>query len=346
MKNSASNLTTIQVLQVQAVQILPPVTAALSKLGYAEIVHQRIAQQNTDQNGSANVYVSDVAYQGLIRAQQSQFGRVMIIWQLDTHRMQQELGLPYEVGILKELNHLCLSQTHAKPVSFIAPPVLSYEALQIQVLQQSWQLSLLTMPYYTNGSLASLIDGKKHRSLIDKHKQQLILQAAHLINNLHQVGWLHNDIKPSNILLEILQANDADNSSISFRLLLNDFALAERFERADENNRVDSHKSAGTPAYLAPERWQGQSATLQSDIYAFGIMMYQLLIGERPFKVASQSSEPLRDWALQHCQQPIPSLPIEYEHYQTIINRALAKHVEKRYRSMEEVLRDLKKLHQ
>ncbi|WP_201575046.1 protein kinase [Psychrobacter sp. H8-1] len=342
MKDSVSNLASIPALQVQAVQILPPVTAALSKLGYAEIVHQRIAQQNTEQN----VYDNDTIYQGLTRAQQSQFGRVMIKWQLDTHRMQQKLGLPYEVGILKELNHLCLSQTHAKPVSFIAPPVLSCEALQIQVLQQSWQLSLLTMPYYTNGSLASLIDGKKHRSLIDKHKQQLILQAAHLINNLHQVGWLHNDIKPSNILLEILQANDADNSSISFRLLLNDFALAERFERADENNRVDSHKSAGTPAYLAPERWQGQSATLQSDIYAFGIMMYQLLIGERPFKVASQSSEPLRDWALQHCQQPIPSLPIEYEHYQTIINQTLAKHVEKRYRSMEEVLRDLKNLHQ
>ena len=338
MKNSASNPTTLQALQAQATQILPPLAAALSKLGYAEIAHQRIAQQNTDRNGYANTYVSDAVYQGLTRAQHARFGSVMIKWQLDANRMQEESGLPYEVGVLKELNLSGLSHTDNKSVSSIAPPILTCDTLQLDILQQSWQLNILIMPYYTNGSLAQQLAGKTQYLLTDKYKQQLIQQTAQLINSLHQVGWLHNDIKPSNILLEGLQANDADNSSISFHPLLTDFALAERLDMAHAN------KSAGTPAYLAPERWQGQSATLQSDIYAFGIMIYQLLVGERPFKIAPQSSEPLRDWALQHCQQPIPSLPIEYEHYQTIINRALAKHREKRYSSMDEVLRDLQNL--
>lgn len=343
MKNSASNPIAIQALQSSAMQILPPLTAMLTKLGYAEIVHQRIAQQNNEQKPPVTV-VSALCYQGLTRAQHPQFGRVMIKWQLDANRMQQELGLPYEVGILKELNPSHFSQTDTEHVSSIAPPILAWDMLQLEVLESSWQLNTLTMPYYANGSLASLIDGKKQYLLTDQYKPLLILQAAQLISSLHQVGWLHNDIKPSNILLERLPANPADSSIYSLNLLLTDFALAERLEMVHANKNIHTSKSAGTPAYLAPERWQGQSATVQSDIYAFGIMMYQLLIGERPFKSAPQCTDPLRDWARQHCQQPIPSLPIEYQHYQPIITRALAKHVEQRYRSMREILRALQNL--
>ena len=172
------------------------------------------------------------------------------------------------------------------------------------------------------------------------------MQSAYLISHLHNIGWLHNDIKPSNILLDGFMPNHADNSSITPDLLLTDFALAEAInddiaQNSDKNSTGDS---AGTPAYLAPERWQGQGATLQSDIYAFGIMMYQILTGERPFKIDNQSSEPLREWAIQHCQQPIPTLPLEYSGYQGIIDKALAKRVERRYQSMEDIVVDLERL--
>ena len=140
--------------------------------------------------------------------------------------------------------------------------------------------------------------------------------------------------------------NHADIGGIVPNLLLADFALAEPINNGitQINKKNSTENNAGTPAYLAPERWQGQGATLQSDIYAFGIMLYEILAGERPFKIDNPSGAPLREWTTQHCQQPIATLPLEYSRYQRIINKALAKRIEKRYPSMEEIVMDLKKL--
>jgi serine/threonine-protein kinase len=73
-------------------------------------------------------------------------------------------------------------------------------------------------------------------------------------------------------------------------------------------------------------------------------MLYEILAGERPFKIDNPSGAPLREWATQHCQQPIATLPLEYRRYQRIINKALAKRIEKRYQSMEEIVMDLERL--
>ena len=73
-------------------------------------------------------------------------------------------------------------------------------------------------------------------------------------------------------------------------------------------------------------------------------MMVEILTGKRPFQISANSNDKLKAWAIQHCQQPIPTLPLEYSHYQGIINKALAKRVERRYQSMEEVLKSLEQL--
>ncbi|AMN49937.1 serine/threonine-protein kinase [Psychrobacter sp. P2G3] len=329
MKNSASNPPTIQAitqtLRMQAEELLPKVSNVLTKLGYHEISHQRISQQNDDQNQ----HVKTTNYQGLTRARHSQFGRVMIKWEL-SHDINHKLStLSYEVAALTAVSHSQSTQS-------IVPPALAFETVYVNVLQQRWQLNLLAMPYYENGSLAPQLSNKKYPLLSDEKKQQIIKQVARLIANLHKAGWLHNDIKPSNVLLDSFLQNSADNSNIMPNLLLTDFTLAENVDKPSTAN------PAGTPAYLAPERWQGQGATVQSDIYAFGIMLYEVLTGARPFKIDNQSCESLNEWAIQHCQQSIPTLPLEYQGYQGIINKALAKRVERRYRSMEELLKDLK----
>ena len=132
---------------------------------------------------------------------------------------------------------------------------------------------------------------------------------------------------------------DTMSNSLTPRLLLTDFALSQRMTMANSQPNP-----AGTPAYLAPERWQGQGATVQSDIYAFGVMMVEILTGKRPFQINTDSREKSKAWAIQHCQQPIPTLSAEYSCYQGIIDKALAKRVEKRYQEMDKILIDLKLL--
>ncbi len=350
MKNSASNPSTEkacakhasierrsskQALQTQAQKTLPVLTTIFSSLHYREIAHQRLSQQSD----SGAVY-----YQGLTRSQHPQFGQVMIKWQLSADTNHDSADLAYEAEVLKSIN-ISISENS---LPAIAPPILAYDNVTIQILKPSSQLIVLVMPYYPNGSLASQLNSQNHSRLTDVQKHHFIVQSALLVAKLHNTGWLHNDIKPSNILLDGFMPNHADNSSITITpdLLLTDFALTEVInddvaQNSDKNNTGDS---AGTPAYLAPERWQGQGATLQSDIYAFGIMMYETLTGERPFNIDNQSGEPLREWAIQHCQQPIPTLPLEYSHYQYIVDQALAKRVERRYQTMAEIVVDLERL--
>lgn len=333
MQNSASNRLIIQALQAQAQQLLPLITQALSALQYSEIVHQRIAQQNAlKTRGAETKTTATICYQGLTRAKHPQFGSVMIKWQLNTFENHDLSGLTHEYDVLKSLNALLQNQSAQKP---FVPSVLTCEKISIQAMEQSQQLTALVMPYYPNGNLAKQLTSQNGPSLTDNHKHRFIKQAAYLVAKLHHAGWLHNDIKPSNILLDAALENGGHNRSKMPDLVMIDFALAEMIHQFINSN------PAGTPAYLAPERWQGQRATIQSDIYAFGIMMVEILMGERPFKIAAESIDPMIDWATQHCQQPVPKLPSEYSSYQFIVDGALAKRVEKRYQSMDEVLANL-----
>lgn len=348
MKNSASNPSTEkacakhvsterrsskQALQTQAQKILPVLTTIFSSLHYSQIAHQRLSQQSD--SGAAN-------YQGLTRSQHPQFGQVMIKWQLSADSNKESADLVYEAEVLKSIN-ISISENN---LPAIAPPILAYDNVTIQILKPSSQLTILVMPYYPNSSLAIQLNSRNHSRLTDIQKHHFIVQSALLVAKLHNIGWLHNDIKPSNILLDGFMPNHADNSSIVPDLLLTDFTLAEAINHdvAKNSDKNSTRDSAGTPAYLAPERWQGQGATLQSDIYAFGILLYETLTGERPFNIDNPSGEPLREWAIQHCQQPVPTLPLEYSRYQSIINKALAKRVERRYQSMEEIVVDLERL--
>ena len=335
MKNSASipcvvPAETKRTLRTQAQQILPALTVFFSSLNYSEILHQRLSQQGNS---------SELDCQGLTRAQHPQLGRVMIKWQLCADTSQNSTDLAYEAEVLKSINDLSNNQNSLQnSLSAIAPPILAYENITLQILGQLQQLTIFVIPYYPNGSLANQLSAQKHVLLTEAQKHQYILQSAYLIHHLHSIGWLHNDIKPSNILLEGSLPNNADVSRITFDLLLTDFALARTLYQPSVAN------IAGTPAYLAPERWQGCGTTAQSDVYAFGILMYEILVGERPFTVDAQSSEPAIAWATRHCQQSVPSLPLEYRHYQGIVDKALAKRTGKRYQNMKEVLRDLEKL--
>jgi len=338
MENSASNPSITQALQAQAIQLLPIITQELVAQYFNEIVHQRIAQQSIEQTQDVKTqYIDNTYFQGLTRAQHPQFGSVMIKWQLSDGAYPIAANLTHEADILAAINASLRIKDNA-----IVPPLLAHHCMDVQILEQLQQLVIVVMPYYPNGSLASQLTATKHLLLTASQKHHFIMKSAYLIANLHQTGLLHNDIKPSNILLEGSGdewAIDTMSTGLTPRLLLTDFALSQRMTMVNSQPNT-----AGTPAYLAPERWQGQRATMQSDIYAFGVMMVEILTGKRPFQISANSNEKLKTWVIQHCQQPIPTLPSEYSHYQYMVEKVLAKRVERRYQSMDKVLIDLKLL--
>lgn len=333
MENSASNPSITQALQAQAMQLLPIISQELDAQHFSEIVHQRIAQQSTEQTQN----IDNTYFQGLTRAQHPQFGSVMIKWQLSDGVYPIASDLTHEADILAAVNASLKIKDNV-----IAPPLLAHHCVDVQILSQLQRLVIVVTPYYSNGSLASQLTASKHLSLIASQKHHFITQSAYLIANLHQAGWLHNDIKPSNILIKGAHdewSADTMSNGLPPRLLLTDFALSQHMTMANSQPNP-----AGTPAYLAPERWQSQGATVQSDIYAFGVMMVEILTGKRPFQVSANSYDKLKTWAIQHCQQPIPTLPSEYSHYQCIVDKALAKREERRYRDIDKILIDLKLL--
>jgi len=338
MENSASNPSITQALQAQAMQLLPIITQELAAQHFSEIVHQRIAQQSTEQTQDIKTqHVDNTYFQGLTRAQHSQFGSVMIKWQLSDSAYPIASDLTHEADILAAVN----ASSKIKD-NVIAPPLLAHHCVDVQILEQLQHLVIVVMPYYSNGSLASQLNGRNQHSLTAQQKHHFIMKSAYLIANLHQAGWLHNDIKPSNILIKGSDDEwpaDTMSNGLPPRLLLTDFALSQRMTVANSQPNP-----AGTPTYLAPERWHGQSATMQSDIYAFGVMMVEILIGKRPFQVSDNSNEKSKAWAIQHCQQPIPKLSSEYSRYQCIVDKALAKREERRYQDMDKILIDLKLL--
>ena len=187
-------------------------------------------------------------------------------------------------------------------------------------------------------------------SIFSNPKHQLILKIAQLIADLHQRGQYHGDINPNTILMDDYSESDMNSEHSDANVLLTTLTLAgpTNLSANQVNLSSNDHKNLlvaiGNPAYQAPERWQGQQATEQSDIYAFGILLYEILTGELPFTIAEQSSDAMLDWNNQHCLTPIPKLPKEYQPYQMIVDSALAKQRKKRYQSMQQAITDLQSL--
>lgn len=295
-KNSKTELENI------ADQLLPKLTEALGRFGYLNFCHQRLSQQKG----------GFLSYQGLTKAKHPDFETVMIKWSLSPKGYSE---LTHEMSVLKALSSL-------EKTSTIIPRLLATEITAFDLLDHSYQFELLVMPYLTKTL------GKQLRQPLSlEKKQELILTSAQIIDGLHQSGWIHGDIKPSNILL--------DDSRNELQLLLTDFALSKQVSD-DKSSSV-----AGTPAYLAPECWHGEGVSYQSDIYAFGIMMFEILTTKRPFSRDKSIPNHAKAWATAHCQNPIPALPVDYQRYQSVINQALAKRQNQRYQSMSKVIEDL-----
>ncbi|WP_230656734.1 protein kinase domain-containing protein [Psychrobacter sp. I-STPA10] len=347
----------------------------LYELGYQQIKHKRLSfMQNEETSQSINLssqYQQTKVRQlsGLSKAVDADFGEVIIKWQLrpclvnQTHYKNNFDTLAYEHHAL-----LALSENGLDAIL----PVYDWQTRQLelnienanievdsnegrqgsqqneyQLPQHShayWQFSSLTLPYYHKGSVQDYLK-QQQTPLTPIQKYALLLAMAQALATIHQCGWVHGDIKPSNFLITAT----SHTIDMAYHIVLIDFVLAHKIDGI-----YPYHQPCGTPAYLAPECWHGQSGSIQSDVYAFGIMMVEILMGKRPFHIIknmdsaeqqqnSENSE-YRQWAIQHCQTLIPMLPSQWHRYQPIIARLLAKHKHHRYDSMVQVMTALQQL--
>ena len=144
----------------------------------------------------------------------------------------------------------------------------------------------LVMELVDGPSLAGVLAGGR---LDPRRTADVLAQAAAALHAAHAAGVLHRDIKPGNLLL----ASDG-------RVKVTDFGIAQS-SRTGHLTRTGA--LIGTTGYLAPERVSGRSATVASDLYALGIVGYECLTGQPPFR-----GEPLQV-ALAHRDQDLPGLP-------------------------------------
>ena len=185
----------------------------------------------------------------------------------------------------------------------------------------------VAMEYMSGGSLRERV--QRGGPIPPEEALGYAIQAAMGVAAAHAERIIHRDLKPGNLLI---------NRRGELKVV--DFGLAHGVQK-----EVDGiPERTGTPAYMAPELWDGGPASVQSDLYAIGATIFQLVSGELPFFADS-----LTEISRLHHQSEIPrvnerqpDLPAELP---GILQRCMAKRPEQRYRDCEELLADLRNAH-
>ncbi len=175
----------------------------------------------------------------------------------------------------------------------------------------------ISMEYLEGGSLEDRIgeDGMPPAKALS-----ILEQIAGCLRFVHRKGIVHRDIKPGNILFH------SDGTP-----KLTDFGIAKLLD-SDQDLTMDG-AALGSPYYLSPEQAEGRPLDGRTDIYALGIVLYQMLTGQKPFAKAS----PI-ETIVAHLTQPIPLLPDELSGYQPLLDRMIAKNPEDRVGSAKELV--------
>jgi class 3 adenylate cyclase/CheY-like chemotaxis protein len=181
----------------------------------------------------------------------------------------------------------------------------------------------IAMEYFELGDLRSEITNGIPQARV----LAIVQQVAQALGAIHQCGIIHRDLKPENIMRRA-----------GGGVALADFGIAKSMLQAENLAFTQTRHGdvVGTPYYLSPEQASGQPITQASDFYSLGVMMFEMLAGERPFR-----AESLDVLLARHLSAPTPRLPAPHEQLQGIVDKLMAKRPEERYANAQALLADL-----
>src|SRR6266852_5632940 len=218
-----------------------------------------------------------------------------------------------------------------------------HNIVRVYDVGESDNLTYLVMQYVGGGTLGDQLRGG--RPLEPRKAAQYALQMARALHHAHMRGIIHRDVKPRNMLVSSSDPNE---------LLLSDFGIAKLFDVSREETLtplssgsiVNSQgltnvgQMVGTAEYMAPEQINLQPVDARTDVYALGVVLFQMLTGQVPFQSSS---------ALGLLYQHIHTVPLSVRELNPIVPdmlaritaKALAKAPEARFQSTEEMAQAL-----
>jgi serine/threonine protein kinase len=181
-------------------------------------------------------------------------------------------------------------------------------------------LLYIVMRYVAGSDLRTVVS--REGRLAPERAARIVAQVAEALDTAHQLGLVHRDVKPGNVLL----AGDGERE----HAYLTDFGLVKLVE-AETSGMTATGAFVGTLDYLAPEQLEGRSDA-RSDVYALGGVLYNMLTGSPPFP---QPTAAAKMWAQLNAPPPVvsaaaPEVPADFDQ---IVTRAMAKRSDERYPS-------------
>jgi serine/threonine-protein kinase len=192
----------------------------------------------------------------------------------------------------------------------------------------------MVMEWLEGESLAGRLEHVKRLSF--EETSAYLIPCMHAMQRAHDIGIIHRDIKPANIFL----CNPTEDRPALSKVL--DFGISKRITAsADMSSFVTkTGMLVGTPHYLAPEQLRARPVDRRTDIYGFGVLLYQTLAGELPF-LADNFGDLVVEISVgtpRSLRELVPDLPVGVEQ---VVARAMARDPDQRYASLHELIASL-----